>query len=69
MISCGEENLYGHPHTETLERLAEAGTEIYRTDVSGSVQVKLKQDGAFTIETMAERNPLYERIKKTVEKW
>lgn len=69
VISCGEENLYGHPHTETLERLAESGTEIYRTDVSGSVQVKLKQDGAFTIETMAERNPLYERIKKTVEKW
>ena len=69
VISCGEKNLYGHPHTETLERLTAEGTEIYRTDVSGSVQVKLKQDGTFTIETMAERKPLYERIKETVEKW
>lgn len=68
VISCGERNVYGHPHKETLERLSEAGTEIYRTDVCGSVQIKLKQDGTFTIETMAERKPLYERIKKTVEK-
>ena len=69
VISCGEKNLYGHPHIETLKRLEEAGTEIYRTDICGSVQVKLKQDGTFTIETMAERKPLYERVKETVEKW
>ena len=69
VISCGEKNIYGHPHGETLERLTEAGMEIYRTDACGSVQVTLKGDGSFTIETMAEREPLYERVKKTVEKW
>lgn len=69
VISCGEKNIYGHPHGETLERLTEAGMEIYRTDACGSVQVTLKRDGSFTIETMAEREPLYERVKKTVEKW
>lgn len=69
IISCGEKNIYGHPHEETLERLENVGTEIYRTDADGSILAKIKTDGTFTIETMTERNPLYERIKETMEKW
>ncbi|WP_458407088.1 DNA internalization-related competence protein ComEC/Rec2 [Anaerotignum sp.] len=69
VISCGENNIYGHPHEKTMERMENAGAKIYRTDVCGSVQVKMKRDGTFTIETMTERKPLYENIKKRVEKW
>lgn len=66
VISCGLHNIYGHPHEDTLERLKD--TEIHRTDYDGSVFVKIRQDGTFEIETMTERNPLYERIKKAMEK-
>lgn len=36
-ISCGKENRYGHPHTETLERLDRYGVEYYRTDTDGTL--------------------------------
>ncbi|MCX7011310.1 MAG: MBL fold metallo-hydrolase, partial [Candidatus Sumerlaeota bacterium] len=36
-ITCGEENAYGHPHAETLERLREIGACVYRTDRDGSI--------------------------------
>ena len=39
VISCGEHNTYGHPHKETLERLKDMGTAIYRTDCSGAIQI------------------------------
>ena len=39
VISCGERNTYGHPHKETLERLNDMGTAVYRTDCSGAVQI------------------------------
>lgn len=39
VISCGENNTYGHPHKETLERLNDMGTAVYRTDCSGAVQI------------------------------
>ena len=66
IISCGENNIYGHPHKETLERLGSA--EIHRTDREGTILVTIGQDGAYSIDTMAERKPLYERIKETMEK-
>lgn len=39
VISCGRNNRYGHPHRETLERLEEAGTRVFRTDACGAVTV------------------------------
>lgn len=41
IISCGENNKYGHPHEETLKKLAGGGAEIYRTDLSGSIVVTM----------------------------
>lgn len=37
MISCGENNPFGHPHTEVLERYNDFGAEVLRTDEMGSV--------------------------------
>lgn len=51
IISCGKNNSYGHPHSETLDRLNKsANAKIYRTDTVGTVIVKL-YDGGFNVET------------------
>ncbi len=39
VISCGENNEYGHPHTSTLARLSLFTDHIIRTDQLGSVRV------------------------------
>jgi competence protein ComEC len=39
IISAGEENPYGHPSPELLERLRESGARILRTDRDGAIQV------------------------------
>jgi competence protein ComEC len=39
IISAGEDNLYGHPSPELLERLENAGVRIFRTDRDGAVHV------------------------------
>lgn len=41
LISVGADNSYGHPASETLSRIAASGPEIYRTDLSGTVTVKI----------------------------
>ena len=40
VISVGENNRYGHPAQETLERLAASGAAIYRTDLQGTVTIR-----------------------------
>lgn len=37
VISCGENNKYGHPHQETLDTLKKAGVRVLRTDKNGSL--------------------------------
>lgn len=37
VISVGEGNAYGHPTEDTLSRLHDAGTVVYRTDVCGNI--------------------------------
>ncbi len=37
VISCGEGNAYGHPHSATLLRLREADVSIFRTDKDGDI--------------------------------
>lgn len=45
VISLGEENLFGHPHNEVVDRLSEHGTETYRTDVFGDIRVEFGKGG------------------------
>ena len=40
IISVGENNPYGHPTQEVLERLTDFGCTVYRTDEQGSVLVR-----------------------------
>lgn len=37
VISCGAENDYGHPHSETLNKLREQGIQVFRTDEQGTI--------------------------------
>lgn len=37
VISCGENNSYGHPHAETLNTLRTNGVKVYRTDEDGTI--------------------------------
>ena len=39
VISLGENNRYGHPGPEAMERLERTGAEIYRTDTMGTVTI------------------------------
>lgn len=39
IISAGEENPYGHPSPELLQRLVESGSRTLRTDQQGAVQI------------------------------
>ncbi len=38
VISCGENNDYGHPHKEVIQRLYKSGVSVYRTDLNGTVE-------------------------------
>lgn len=37
IISCGEDNSYGHPHAETLNTFRMNGVKVYRTDEDGTI--------------------------------
>lgn len=39
VISVGKDNSYGHPHTETLEKLSTMGIRFFRSDESGSIAI------------------------------
>lgn len=44
IISCGENNSFGHPNIEVLDRLKSVGAKIYRTDVNEDVTVYLDDE-------------------------
>lgn len=45
VVSCGENNRYGHPHAETIERLEEVGSTTLRTDQMGEIKVTFDETG------------------------
>lgn len=40
VISCGENNSYGHPHAQTLNTFRAMGIKVFRTDEQGAIIIK-----------------------------
>jgi competence protein ComEC len=40
IISCGKNNVYGHPHEETLQRLEDEKVDYIQTKESGTISIK-----------------------------
>jgi len=40
LISCGQDNRYGHPGQTTVDKLRQSGVAIYRTDETGHITVQ-----------------------------
>lgn len=68
IISCGKENRYGHPHEDTLNRVNEQRITVYRTDKQGTILAEISPKGSYELDAVAEREAVYEGIKKTMEK-
>lgn len=45
VISCGKNNSYGHPHTETIDYLMRNDIEYWRTDYSGDIVYRINENG------------------------
>jgi competence protein ComEC len=54
VISCGVDNDYGHPTKSVLSRLRDAGAQVYRTDMQGTVIARC--DGK-TVSFAVRKNP------------
>lgn len=54
MISAGKDNRYGHPHGETLIRLANAGCKVYTTLESGAIELEVQFSDTVTRTTIRE---------------
>ena len=52
VVSCGKDNVYGHPDGVVLDSLKSVGAEIYRTDEKGHVTVTVKRDGTYAVKTV-----------------
>lgn len=50
VISCGEDNPYGHPSDKALERLE--GIPIIRTDINGTITFTADKDGMIGVRVL-----------------
>ena len=48
VVSCGKDNLYGHPANEVLERLEEVGSDVWCTYESGQIDI-YEEDGRIRV--------------------
>lgn len=46
VIQCGAGNKYGHPHSETMTRLNNLGTKVYRNDQNGNIIANVTSQNA-----------------------
>lgn len=49
VISCAKDNSYGHPHSETIKRLNNVNTQIFRTYELGNITVSCDSNDSFEI--------------------
>ena len=50
LIGVGENNTFGHPSDNVLERLKAIGVKIYRTDVMGEITINVTNKSRIRIE-------------------
>lgn len=50
VYSAGANNPYEHPHTETLERFRNRGIPVYGTREHGTITLRIKDNGSYSIE-------------------
>jgi competence protein ComEC len=50
IISCGQDNPYGHPYPETLETLEKRGVTVLRTDLHGDIKILSTHHGAYLLQ-------------------
>lgn len=61
VIHVGQDNSYGHPHQEIMDKYLKRNIEVYRTDLNGHIVIKSTMNGDFIIETtknIANENPI-----------
>lgn len=49
VISVGEDNYYGMPSHEVIDRLSERDIAVYRTDTDGEISISFAADGQITL--------------------
>jgi competence protein ComEC len=50
VISCGKNNVYGHPSQEVLDNLGRVGAQAFRTDLDGNVMITVSKDGRYVVQ-------------------
>ena len=53
VISCGENNDYGHPSKEACDALVACGVQTYRTDKEGNIMIKIDKNGQYGAEKIS----------------
>lgn len=56
VISVGDNNSYGHPHKETIERLNNRQIKTYRTDRDGETILTVKRNGTVKMRCIGNKN-------------
>lgn len=64
VISCGENNSYGHPDEITLDTLKKYDAEIYRTDECGTIIVTADKNKRISVDKKA--SPIKEKAPPTI---
>ena len=49
VVSCGENNQYGHPTQEVIDNVSAVGANLYRTDLDNTVMIMVKRDGGYGV--------------------
>ena len=52
LIGVGKDNLFGHPSSETIDKLNELKIKTYRTDINGEIMINVNKSGIRRIRTI-----------------
>lgn len=55
LIGVGKNNKFGHPNDGVIRRLIDNGCKIYRTDMCGEIELKVKKNGSIIIKTILDK--------------